>query len=137
MQCKIFSQTTRFVEKTIYTEYGVEYIPQGIEGEVLDRQGLVIAIDALSKPIDKQRFAELYAKLKYSCVKRAEDYDDDKMRAVVYYDAMQRYPAYITEYALSRRYKFFPSLYEIQEEVDFAMKYWTFIKDKLNETPRG
>ena len=104
-------------------------------GEVKDKQALSVAINELEKPIDKQTFGQLYTKLKYSCLKHSEYYEDEKMRAVVYYDAMQRYPAYIAEYALSRKYKFFPSLYELQEEIDFAMKYWGFIKEKLNETP--
>lgn len=133
MQCKIFSPTTRFVKKAIYTEYGTDFVPIGLEGDVKDKQALSMAINELGKPIDKETFTKLYTKLKYSVIKRSEDYEDDKMRAVVYYDALQRYPAYIAEYALSRKYKFFPSLYELQEEIDFAMKYWVFIKEKLNE----
>ena len=133
-QCGIFSPTTRFSEKAVYTDYGTDYIPVGIEGEVLDKQALAIAVNELGKPIDKPTFARLYSKLKYSVIKRPEDFEDDKMRAVVYYDALQRYPAYISEYALSAPYKYFPSLYELREEIDFAMKYWDFIKEKLNET---
>ena len=96
----------------------------------MDKQALAIAVNELGKPIDKPTFARLYSKLKYSVIKRPEDFEDDKMRAVVYYDALQRYPAYIAEYALSKPYKYFPSLYELREEIDFAMKYWRFIKDK-------
>ena len=137
VQCGIFSQTTRFNEKAIYTEYGVDNVPLGIEGEVMDKQALSLAINELGKPIDKQTFVQLYTKLKYSVIKRPEDYEDEKMRAVVYFDEMRKYPAYIAEYALSKPYKYFPSLYELREEIDFAMKYWDFIKEKMNETPRG
>jgi hypothetical protein len=70
----------------------------------------------IAKPISKQEFAVLYAKLRVLCKWHSVP-ADEKTIMRIYYDELQKYPAISVRDALKPKYEWFPSFAELEKDI--------------------
>lgn len=123
-----FLKTPTFKEKTIFTEYGTDFVPIKVEYEAEPEQENkareILAI--IDKPLESGEFARLYGRLRLSIGAKADN--DEKERMKVYYNFCKEYPANIMRKVFSKNYRFFPTLFELEEQAKDEIETWRLIK---------
>lgn len=127
------SRNPKICTETIYTKYGPEFVPIGIDCPDMDERQKGIAqkiISAITRPISQDEFFVLYSKLRLLSA-RKETGIDEKLAMHAYYSELRKYPACVVRYAMTMSFKYFPSFYELKEICDADSKVFKILEERF------
>ena len=116
--------------KTIFTEYGTEFVDEVSFGDMTKEQveQAKQVLREFNKPLPSQQIIKLIARLQIICPERAKPEYDTKARTAIWVEELSKYPADIVNCVLRMRYKWFPTLSEVLDNCDNEMAYRKLIE---------
>ena len=120
-------------KKTIFTEYGTEFVDD-VEVEELTNEQLAIAeqvIDKFYKPMTALEITKEIARLQMIAPEREKTDVDIKARTAIWIEELLKYPADVVMLAFRRKYRWFPTLAEILDICDNEVAFRNLLKMKI------
>ncbi len=111
--------------KTIFTEYGAEFVDEVKFGKMTDEQveQAKQVLREFYKPLPSQQIIKLIARLQIICPEKNKTQYDTEARTSIWVEELSKYPADVVTYALKMRYKWFPALSEVLDNCDNEVAY--------------
>lgn len=119
--------------KTIFGEYGCEFVDDVEFGELTEEQKILAerAIEEYYKPMPAVEIAKEIARLQIISPEKEKTAVDLKARTAIWIEELSQYPADIVMTAFRRKYKWFPTLAEIMDVCDNEVAFRNLLKMKI------